>query len=271
MNYKNNLLTKKKYKIVNQKGGIEIGFWTYWTFCVRYTDYFPYRFSENYILYRIPPAPFDITIGKYYWPGGVGGNHYSISNVNGENVNLEMNEEKFIDYLLEPNNKGNLGFGDEFNKFWCILYHIAFFEECIPSEFQQLYSKLFEHTFFKIKLKNSLKFCKDTVKGIKDLKEKNPDRKLLLHQEELYKKLIMPESEINTVIQEMEKYATKFTKPYSPNPCSADKIYDSCAVQEKKLEVQRSEIFREHRKKLSERLADRGVDLKRHQKLPSNN
>lgn len=267
MNYKNNLLTKKKYKIVNQKGG----FRAYWPFCARYTDYFPNRFSSEYISFRSPPPPFDIKIGKYSWPRGIGGNHYSISNANGVLDNLKMNEEQFIEFLLNRDIfLSRLGFNDDFgndnyNKNLCILYHIAFFEECIPPHFQQLYSKILENNFFKNKFTKSHKFMNDKVKELQKWKQNHPDNKLSPYEEQLFK-VTKPDSDLGTVIQEMDECATKFTKPISLTPCSIDKKYDSCAVQEKKLEVQRSEKFSEHHKKLRERLAARGINLNRHQK-----
>ena len=45
MNYKNNLLTKKKYKIVNQKAGSM----NYWPFCVSYRDFPPNRVAIKYL------------------------------------------------------------------------------------------------------------------------------------------------------------------------------------------------------------------------------
>jgi hypothetical protein len=149
MNYKNNLLTKKKYKIVNQKGGKM----EYWTFCVHYTDYIPNIFSEGYIEKQVSPSFFNIKIGKYSWALGIGGNHYSITNVNNELVELRMDENQFINFLLDNEEfRIRLNFVDRFSfdgKNWdynrnlCILYRIAFFE-CIPPEFEDLYNKIFE-------------------------------------------------------------------------------------------------------------------------------
>lgn len=265
MNYKNNLLTKKKYKIVNQKGGI--GLWAYWTFCARYTDYFPNRFSSEYIPFRSPPNPFDIKIGKEYWPSGFGGNYYSISNANGVLDNLKMNEEQFIEFLLNRNIfLSRLGFNDDFgndnyNKNLCILYHIAFFEECIPKPFQQLYSKILENNSFKNKFTNSHKLMNDTVINLQEWKKNHSDNKLSFYEEQLFK-VTRPESDLGTVIQEMDKCATKFTKPISLTPCPKDKKYDSCKEQDDILQAQAHENFKKSRQPLLDRVARRGIILK---------
>ena len=104
----------------------------YWTLCIKYTDYFLNRFSESYVEWPISPSSFDIKIGKYSWPGGIRGNHYSINDVDGNLIELKMNEEQFIEFLLNDENFINrLKFKDifgiqperKYHKNLCILYH----------------------------------------------------------------------------------------------------------------------------------------------------
>jgi hypothetical protein len=62
-----------------------------------------------------------------------------------------MNEEQFVDFLSNKTTFFDTlkfdescgteinGWPRKYNKNLCILYHIAFFEDCIPKEFTELY------------------------------------------------------------------------------------------------------------------------------------
>jgi len=148
---KTTIATKKKAKIVNQKAGSHIK----WTFCVSLRNYFPNLFTSDYMEYQIIPNPFTITIQKNTGILELGKNTYSISKINKveEIVDLGMNEEEFIFMLLgkdqiSKNKLYELGYYNllpteedpDYSKNLCILYHIAFFEDCIPKEFQDLFT-----------------------------------------------------------------------------------------------------------------------------------
>lgn len=148
---KKTIATKKKAKIVNQKAGSHIE----WTFCVSLRNYFPNLFTSDYMEYQIIPNPFTIKIIKNTGILGLGKTTYSISKINKveEIVDLGMNEEEFIFMLLgkdqiSKNKLYELGYYNlspteedpDYSKNLCILYHIAFFEDCIPEEFQELFT-----------------------------------------------------------------------------------------------------------------------------------
>ena len=156
---KKNITTKKKYKIINQKAGSEIT----WTFCVSLKDFFPNLFKKNYIEFPVVPPPFNVTIkkNKLYFNE----DKYSISNILGEFPIRPMILDDFItmlrgrkddiitsnfsqdfsqDLLREmPNyNDNNTNENPNYNKNLCILYHIVFFEDCIPEEFNDLHDEI---------------------------------------------------------------------------------------------------------------------------------
>ena len=146
MNYKNNLLTKKKYKIVNQKAGSM----TYWLLCVNFPDYLFNRFTIDYLensrVIRFPP--FNIKIGKYSWLGGVGGYHYSINDSSGTQIYYKKNETEFVAMLMDKRKYKkeleDIGLlpsslsETDYHKNMCVLYHMAFLEGCVPPEFIDL-------------------------------------------------------------------------------------------------------------------------------------
>jgi hypothetical protein len=162
---KKTIATKKKAKIVNQKAGSNIK----WTFCVNLRNYFPNVFTADYMEYQIISDATNVTIQKNTGIFGYGKSTYSISNKDGEILDLGMNEEEFIYMLLGKDIKSkdilyNLGYYNnspteekpDYKKNLCILYHIAFFEDCIPIEFQDL------HKIILIQIRNSFLFFKNS-------------------------------------------------------------------------------------------------------------
>jgi len=158
-----NTATKKKYKTINQKAGSEIT----WTFCVSLKDFFPNLFKKNYMELPIVPPPFNVTIKKNK-SLLFGEDKYSISNINGnefpiipiilghfitmligkkdEFITIHREDDDIVSYASQDLLK-KLGYytdkntnkNPNYNKNLCILYHIVFFEDCIPEEFNDLY------------------------------------------------------------------------------------------------------------------------------------
>jgi hypothetical protein len=272
MNYKNNLLTKKKYKIVNQKAGAEYNL----TLCVHYTDYFPNMYKK--FMTSVPP-PLNIKIVQNSWNHGEGffaaiaktlqtRNTYSISNVNGVLENLDMNEDQFINFLLNPEEKferlgldtdkssilkpisfSDLGFKKKFevnvlgkqykietNYNLCILYRIAFFE-CIPQQFEKLHSQILEKIkdefikFYKaIHHSSKLQEIKSKKDRIHDSPEINTKLKVSLEEETLFN-LTRDDSEF---MEKIKECYTKVTTSKSGIICIPP-IDNSCTVQNSKM------------------------------------
>jgi hypothetical protein len=183
--------TDKKKKRTKQKAGAI----TDWTFCVRLSDYIPNLFTEDFIEWRMLPPGFNVTIQKNTGILGYGKVTYSMTDINRKMISLNMSENEFSDLLMGHNSNINsqyklqdMGYynsnpsekNPDFHKNLCILYHIAFFENCIPNGFQDLYKNIL------IKIKTSFNFFRDSkIKEFQYLERKEINKREIKEKEQI--------------------------------------------------------------------------------------
>jgi hypothetical protein len=228
--------TDKKKKLTKQKAGAI----TDWTFCVLLRDYIPNLFTDNFIEWRMLPPGFNVTIQKN--TGIFGKVTYSMTDINRKMISLKMSEDEFSYFLMGHNSNFNSKFkleemgyynstpreeNPDYHKNLCILYRIAFFENCIPNEFQDLYKNILEkirNSFFlfrESKIKE-LEYIKRKKRNNREIKEKEqilldyclePENTVMQVMENCYKKLKeFEEKEINICsIEKKDNYCKKLT------------------------------------------------------------
>lgn len=219
--------TDKKKKRTKQKAGAT----TDWTFCVLLRDYIPNLFTDNFIKWRMLPSGFNVTIQKNTGIYGYGKVTYSMTDINRKMIPLNMSEDEFSYFLM--GHKSNIYSQDKleemgyynsnYHKNLCILYHIAFFENCIPNEFQDLYKNILE------KIRNSFFFFRESkIRELELIKRKKSlNHKLKNNEEKLLKYCLEPENTVMQVIENCYKKLKEFEEK-EINICSIEKKDNYC-------------------------------------------
>ena len=224
--------TDKKKKRTKQKAGAI----TDWTFCVVLRDYIPNLFTDNFIKWKWMPSGFNVTIQKNTGTLGYrnyyGEATYSMTDINRKMIPLNMSEDEFSYFLM--GHKSNIYSQDkleemgyynstpseknpDYHKNLCILYHIAFFENCIPNEFQDLYKNIVT------KIRNSFSFFRENkIKELERIKRRQ-NHNLSIHKKEqiLLDYCLEPENTVMQVIEECYKKLKDFEKK-EINICSSE-------------------------------------------------
>ena len=229
-----NTATKKRYKTINQKAGSEIT----WTFCVSLKDFFPNLFTKNYIEFPVVPPPFNVTIKKKNKSllNGFFENsepEYSINNISGE---FPIRPKKLYDFItmlrgskdditsqdllteLGYYNNKNTNENPNYNKNLCILYHIVFFEDCIPEEFNDLYDEILimiRNSFIEFKKMKESERARLARKKESNMRfpNKNTGSKLLIHKNEIGALNYYESDEGMRVMNSMIECLEKIRKP----------------------------------------------------------
>lgn len=225
--------TDKKKKRTKQKAGAI----TDWTFCVKLSNYIPNLFTENFIELRMLPPGFNVTIQKNTGILGYGNVTYSMTDIDRKMIPLKMSEDKFSYFLMGHKSNINLyrlqdmGYynsspseeNPDYHKNLCILYHIAFFENCIPNGFQDLYKNILE------KIRNSFFIFRESkIRELKLIENKeNLNHKLKNNEKKLLDYCLEPGNTVIEVINNCYQKLKEFEEK-EINICSIEKKDNYC-------------------------------------------